>query len=212
MVKIFNDYKHLALNYYSEKVFVAFDTETTGLKASEDFMIEIGAVKFDCGGMIGEPFDMLIKPPVLIPPMIENLTHITNNMVQDCPEEKEALIQFLKYITSDNTILVAHNAPFDLGFINTALERNHFPRLNNTCIDTLQAARWAYPELKLCQQKGQYKLQSLAQRFNLQVKAAHRAFDDAKVCMGIIKQIIRDTMDRQKDMDNLNKGLQLTLF
>ena len=98
MVKIFNDYKHLALNYYSEKVFVAFDTETTGLKASEDFMIEIGAVKFDCGGMIGEPFDMLIRPPVLIPPMIENLTHITNNMVQDCPEEKEALIQFLKYI------------------------------------------------------------------------------------------------------------------
>ena len=79
--KIFNSFRNLAKEFYSGKTFVAFDTETTGLKAEKEFIIEIGAVKFNCDGIIGEPFDILIKPPIELPQFIKDLTHITDKMI-----------------------------------------------------------------------------------------------------------------------------------
>ncbi len=204
--KIFNNFKHLAKEFYSGKVFVAFDTETTGLKASEDYIIEIGAVKFDCNGTIGKPFDILIKPPIELPSFIKDITHITDEMLFDCPCAKEALIDFLSYLGGKETFLIAHNAQFDLGFVNSELQRFNHPELPNKCIDTLNASRWAYPDFIKEQEKGQYKLQSLAKRFNIQVEAAHRAYDDAKVCMELFKKIINDTIDRQLNYGIIQKN------
>ncbi|WP_296030967.1 3'-5' exonuclease [uncultured Treponema sp.] len=213
--KIFNSFRNLAKEFYSGKTFVAFDTETTGLKAEKEFIIEIGAVKFNCDGLIGEPFDILIKPPIELPQFIKDLTHITDEMISCCPSAKEAVPQFLNFIGGKETVLVAHNAQFDLGFVNSELKRFSHPELPNICIDTLNASRWAYPDFIKEQEKGQYKLQSLAKRFGIEAKAAHRANDDARLCMEIFKRIISDTMDRQKNfsMNKIKKNLiQAELF
>ena len=198
--RIIRDYKHLAREFYSGTVFVAFDTETTGLHAESDFMLEIGAVKFSKDGIIGAPFDKTIKPPVPVPQFIEQLTGITDGMAQDGVSESSALLSFLSYLDTQNTVLIAHNAPFDLGFMHAGLERCALGPLKNKCIDTLPLARWAYPKLVLEPQKGQYKLQSLASRFCINVMAAHRASDDARVCMEVFKRILSDTMSVQKDV------------
>lgn len=195
----FTDFKHLARLFYSGRTFVAFDTETTGLHAETDYLIEIGAVRFDCNGIVGEPFDALIKPPVPISDFLCALTHIDNHMVADKPAAAEVLPQFLRYLQDDSPVLVAHNAPFDLGFVNTELQRMTFPPLTNLTVDTLPLARWAYPMLSQEKEKGQYKLQSLAKRFSLEVHAAHRADDDARVCMELFKRILQDTLPVQKD-------------
>lgn len=194
----FTDYKHLAREFYSGKTFIALDTETTGLKASVDYVLEIGAVKFNCDGIIGDPFDILIKPPIPVLPFITNLTGITNEMLKDKGPAGKAMQDFIRFIETDKAYLVAHNAPFDIGFIFSELERNSLPQFKNKVIDTLPLSRWAYPTINETE-KGQYKLQSLAQRFNINVQAAHRAYDDARVCMEIFKQIIKDTMSQQKD-------------
>ena len=195
---LFKDYKHLAREYYSGTVFIAFDTETTGLHASSDFLMEVGAVKFTCEGEVSR-YDQLIKPPVPITPFLTNLTHITNEMVLDKPYASKALPDFMRFLGDSKAILVAHNAPFDLGFVNTELGRMNYPAIPNKCIDTLQLARWAYPEFSKEKESGQYKLQSLAKRFNINVLQAHRADDDARVCMELFKQILKDTMHLQKD-------------
>ncbi len=196
----FRDYEHLAKLFYSGATFVAFDTETTGLESKTDYLTEIGAVKFNYAGEIAT-FDQLIKPPVPIPPFLENLTHITNEMVKNCPDASHALTDFLTFLNGKNTILIAHNAPFDLGFINVQMERMGYPELPNTTIDSLPLARWTYPQLKYESEKGQYKLQNLAKRFNISVHSAHRADDDARVLKEFFLRVIKDSMSRQKDFD-----------
>ncbi len=186
----FSNYKRLADEFYSGRTFVAFDTETTGLKASDDYVIELGAVKFNCEGLIGEPFNVLIKPPVSIPPFITELTHISDFMVKDAPSMKDVIPDFLKYVCTKQTCLVAHNAPFDVKFMNSELVRAGYPELTNLTFDTLKLARWAYPELATMGETGPYKLQNLASRFKIDVKSAHRASDDARVCMELFKKIV----------------------
>lgn len=195
---LFKDYRHLAREYYSGTVFVAFDTETTGLHSETDFLMEIGAVKFSCRGEISR-YDQLIKPPVPVTEFLTNLTHITNEMLQDQISSRAALPDFMRFLGDDKAVLIAHNAPFDLGFINAELGRMSYPPVPNRTIDTLQLARWAYPRLSREKESGQYKLQSLAARFGIQVLSAHRAGDDARVCMEIFKRILKDTMSVQKD-------------
>ncbi|MBP3365525.1 MAG: 3'-5' exonuclease [Treponema sp.] len=211
MAALFKSFRHLAQEFYSGKTFVAFDTETTGLKAETGFVIEIGAVKFSCGSTAFQPFDILIKPPVQLSEFITNLTHITSTMLCGCPCAKEALPEFLDFVGGSETVLVAHNAPFDLGFINSELRRSSMPEMQNTCIDTLQASLWAYPELKNESEKGQYRLQSLAKRFSIPVEAAHRANDDARVCMELFRRILSDTENRQAGFQR-SSMLQKWLF
>ena len=196
---IFSDFSHIAREYYSGKTFVAFDTETTGLKSSEDFLIEIGAVKFNYRGTIGKEFKMLINPPVKISPLITEITNIKQEMLENCPGPEKAVKNFLTYIEGEKTILVAHNAPFDVAFINAELERINFPKLKNIAIDSLPFARWTYPEFQKEEGKGHYKLQALASRFKIHVEAAHRAHDDARVCKELFEKMIKDSMKRQKN-------------
>ena len=202
-IRLFRDFNHMARLFYSGSVFVAFDTETTGLHAESDNLIEIGAVKFDCNGIIGQTFDNLIKPPIPIPSYITEITHIDDNLVQNCRNSHDVVTDFLSYC--QDAILVAHNAPFDVGFINVEMMQHRNSYLKNLIIDTLPLARWAYPDLIKEAEKGQYRLQSLAKRFNITVKNAHRADDDARVCMDIFKKIIEDTLPRQKGIENLNR-------
>lgn len=189
--KYFCDYKRLSALFSSGRMFVAFDTETTGLRAQSDFIIEIGAVKFSRDGLLGEPFDCLVKPPVRIPPIITGITGIDDAMVEGCGGEDEAVWRFARY--AGGAALVAHNAPFDVGFVGAALERALLPPLDNLVVDTLKASRWAYPDLSKSGEKGRYKLQALASFFHIEVTRAHRASDDARVCMELFKRIAKDS-------------------
>ncbi|MBR4245985.1 MAG: ribonuclease H-like domain-containing protein [Treponema sp.] len=208
-LKIFRNYRSLAREFYSGKIFAAFDTETTGLHAATDHLMEIGAVKFNRDGIIGEPFSSLIKPPVPLTPFLQNLTHITPEMLENQSDASTVTFEFLRWLSSDDVILIAHNAPFDMYFINAQLERMNMDALKNTVIDTLPLSRWAYPNLNKNGLEGQYKLQNLASLLNIKVLEAHRAHDDARVCMELFKRIIKDTRPVQKDIE---KQTQESLF
>ncbi len=184
------DYRRMKRLLESGAVFCALDTETTGLKPTEERIIEIGAVKFDADGVIGT-FSTLVNPRVLIPQFCQELTGITNKMVYGQKEFSEIAEDFLSFLGEDS-IIIAHNAQFDLRFVNAELERTGREKLYNKAIDTLRFSRWTYPE------NEHWALQFLAKQLNVEVKSAHRALDDARVCMEIFIHCINDSIDRQK--------------
>jgi DNA polymerase III epsilon subunit family exonuclease len=163
--------------YEGGAVFTAFDTETTGLSAHNDRLLEIGAVQFSKDGILAT-YSQLINPCRAIPYEASQINNITHDMVQDCPTEQDILPDFQKFIGS--SILVAHNANFDLKFINTALERHGHQILENQVEDTVKISRAIFPELE------KYRLQFLAQHFSINPGNAHRATDDARVCMEVL--------------------------
>ena len=188
---LLNDFRRMNRLLQNGAVFCALDTETTGLKPAEERIIEIGAVKFDKNGELGR-FSTLVNPRVLIPHFCQELTGITNKMVFGQKEFKEIADDLLSFL--DESIIIAHNAQFDLRFVNAELERINHDSLLNKAIDTLRFSRWAYPD------NEHWTLQFLAEQLKIEVKAAHRAEDDARVCMELFLHCIKDTMDRQMEI------------
>lgn len=163
--------------YQGGAVFTAFDTETTGLSAHNDRLLEIGAVQFSKDGILAT-YSQLINPCRTIPMGASRINNITHDMVQDCPTEQVILPDFYTFI--GKSILVAHNANFDLKFINTALSRHGHRILENQVEDTVKISRAIFPELE------KHNLQFLAQHFSINPGNAHRATDDARVCMEVL--------------------------
>lgn len=155
-------------------VFVAFDTETTGLSPVSDRLTEIGAVKFDRHGIMAR-FSTLIDPGIPIPPEITELTGISNSMTDGKPPAEAAVEDFLRF--AGGMPLIAHNAGFDISFLTAALSAAGKPAPGNQVIDSKLMAGKVFPGLK------SYSLQKLAAGFGINVISAHRAEDDARVCM-----------------------------
>ena len=199
--RLFRAFRNLAALFEGGRPFVAFDTETTGLKAEDCELLEIGAVKFNRKGLIGEQFSCLIRPEHPISPFITSINHIDGEMVKDAPPAADVVRQFVEY-TGKKSVLVAHNARFDVKFVNANLLRSGEAQLKNLTVDTLTLARWAYPLLAKEGEEGPYRLQSLARRFGIEVFNAHRAADDARVCMELFLKILRDTDSVQKRNGN----------
>lgn len=187
--KIIDDFRKLQSLLDSGATFIAFDTETTGLNSTSDRVIEIGAIKFDKSGVI-DKFETLINPQRSIPTECTEINHITNEMVKDAPLAVDALVSFSEF--AKDSILIAHNVNFDLNFISEELARTKLPALKNKALDTLTFVRWAYPLL------GKYNLQLMARLMNIEVTDAHRAFDDARVCMEVFLKTLSDTKSIQK--------------
>ncbi len=175
--------------------FCVFDTETTGLKAEEERIIEIGAVKFDKTGFIGQ-FGTLIDPEKEISSKITSITGITNGMLSGQPKAEEAVPNFMDF--AKDCILVAHNAPFDLRFMNCELMRLGRPTITSMAIDTLKFARWAYPEF------GHWNQPFLAEALGVKITSAHRAYDDARVCMEIFRKMLDCEKLKKKTTNRLN--------
>lgn len=173
--------------------FVVFDTETTGLNAKADRMIEIGAVRVKDGEILDE-FSEFINPKRNIPEKITQLTGINDAMVADAPEEAEVLKRFIDFCGS--SILVAHNAPFDRAFILNGCERCGYS-FNFTSIDTVPMSRSLLFGLK------NYKLDTVVEHFKLPKFNHHRAIDDAKALAGAFFKLL-ETSEESADVHKIS--------
>lgn len=122
-----------------EQTYVVFDFETTGFNAGgADSIIEIGAVKM-CNGEILEKYDELIKPPQPLKQTITDVTSITNEMLADKDNEENAVKRFIEWF--GDCPMVAHNAKFDVSFLEMAYKKYNLGEFKNTVIDTLELSR-----------------------------------------------------------------------
>ncbi|MFH1009204.1 MAG: helicase C-terminal domain-containing protein [Candidatus Latescibacterota bacterium] len=147
--------------------FVAFDVETTGLDPKSAELLEIGAVRV-VSGKITDRFDQWVKPTRGIPLAIRRLTGITDAVVRDAPEASEAVTRFLAF--AQDTPLVAHNAFFDVSFLNAATDEP----IRETVYDSLELSRILLPRLV------NHKLPTLLGYFECDTGVAHRAGGDAE--------------------------------
>jgi len=157
--------------YLEESTFVVFDVETTGLSAVYDTIIEIAGVKIHRGEVI-DKFESFANPHRPLPKVITDITGITDDMLVDAPEVDDVLKRFYEWIGDD--VLVAHNASFDMGFLNNGLQRINIDPLTNAVIDTLELARFLYPEL------GNHRLNTLCDHLDVELVQHHRAIYDAE--------------------------------
>ena len=167
--------------------FVVVDLETTGTSPTTGAMItEIGAVKIRGGQVLGE-FHTLVNPGSPIPPFITVLTGITDAMVAPAPLFAEVLPAFLEFCGSaDETILIAHNAPFDIGFLKAAADQLSYRWPNFRVLDTVKIARKTLTK----DETPNVKLGTLAQYFGLTEPPTHRALDDARATVEIFHHLL----------------------
>ncbi|MGL5973486.1 MAG: exonuclease domain-containing protein, partial [Oscillospiraceae bacterium] len=161
---------------------VIFDIETTGLSNKTEKITEIGAVKIRDGKII-DSFTKFVNPEKPISAFITKLTGITDNMVKDADLEDKAVAEFLFFCK--DSLLVAHNANFDIGFIKAACRR-HDIAFNNSYLDTVILSQNIFKNLK------NYKLNTLQKHLNLPSFNHHRAYDDAKMLSDIFFKIIEE--------------------
>jgi DNA polymerase III subunit epsilon len=167
-----------------EIAFCVVDLETTGGSASDGAMItEIGAVKVQGGEVLGE-FQTLVNPQAPIPPFIAVLTGITDTMVATAPTIDSALPAFLEF--ASGCVLVAHNAPFDVGFLrHFATEGDYrWPRFE--VLDTVRLARHVVTR----DEAPNCKLSSLARLFQSSTTPNHRALEDARATVDVLHGLI----------------------
>ena len=174
---------------HSGRALVAVDTETTGLSPKRDHVIEVGAVHFGAGGIRDEPFSSLVRCPVPLSPFITQLTGITDAMLSSAPTADQLMPRFLEFVGGGDSILVAHNARFDMGFLNAALERVGLPPLVNDFVDTLPVVRTLMPALRKSGVAHPYGLQNLIRALGLDTARAHRAWDDAASCAKLLLRL-----------------------
>ncbi len=166
-----------------EVIFVVVDLETTGGSAADDAITEFGAVKVRGGEVLGE-FQTLVDPRVPIPAVITLLTGITNAMVADAPRIGSALPAFLEFAAG--SVLVAHNARFDIGFLKAAAARVGAPWPDPAVIDTVHLAR----QLVTRDEAPNHKLSSLARLFRATTTPDHRALHDARATVDVLHGLI----------------------
>lgn len=179
-----------------EAEYVIFDIETTGLSVTSNKIIEIAGVKMKDGKEI-DRFASFINPHERIPYNIQQLTNITDDMVRDAPELEEKLPEFAAFV--GDCVLVAHNARFDIGFIQANLKRLGHPELANPVLDTLELARMLFPSLK------NHRLNTLADKFKVSLDNHHRAIDDSIALGHILFHLLKEAGERgYAKLDRLN--------
>jgi DNA polymerase-3 subunit epsilon len=167
----------------ADVTFVVVDLETTGGAPEGAGITEIGAVKVRGGEQLGE-FSTLVDPGGPVPPFIAVLTGITDAMLIGAPPLAEALPSFLEF--AKGAVLVAHNAPFDVGFLKAACTLHGYPWPNFPVLDTVTLARRALirDEVPNC------KLATLAAYFRTATEPCHRALDDARATVEVLHALL----------------------
>ena len=167
-----------------EATYVIFDLETTGLSSDYDEIIEIGAIKVVQHQII-DSYHTLVKPSSIINDFITSKTNITQAMVEHSPQINDVLPHFLSFI--QGSVLVAHNASFDVGFIRENAKRLKLSFLDVTVIDTLELSR------VLLSQRKSFRLGKVARYFNIAYdeEVAHRADYDVKITHQVFQNLCR---------------------
>lgn len=173
----------------ADATYVVFDVETTGLSAVYDTIIELAAVKMHKGN-VEASFDEFIDPGHPLSNTTINLTGITDEMVRGSKSEEEVLRLFRVF--SEGAILVAHNASFDMGFLNTSYRKYGIPEATNPVIDTLELARYLYPEFK------RFGLGVLSKKFGVNLEQHHRAIYDAEATGHLAWIFVKEAMEHHE--------------
>lgn len=179
-------YNPASLELY-EATYVVFDVETTGLSAVYNDLIQIAASKMHKGNIIAE-FDEFINPGYPLSSFTTDLTGITDEHVRDAKPLEDVLKAFQDFC--EGSVLVAHNASFDVGFMNKNYERHGLSQITQPVIDTLELARNLYPDFK------RHGLGPLTKRFGVTLDHHHMANYDAEATgrlLFIFLQEVRDT-------------------
>ena len=182
----------------SEATYVVFDVETTGLSAVYDTIIELAGVKMYKGNVI-ETFEEFINPGHPLSQTTIQLTGITDDMVRDSKPEKTVLEEFAAF--AEGTILVAHNASFDMGFLNNSYERYGMAEAPQPVIDTLEMSRFLHPQLK------SHRLNTLAKRYGVGLEQHHRAVYDSETTGALCWIFLKEAREEHNILfhDELNK-------
>jgi len=171
----------------SDAEYVVFDIETTGLSVTDNKIIELAGIKMRDGQEI-DRFETFINPHEPIPYNIQQLTNITDDMVRGAPELEPKLKEFIAFV--GDSVLVAHNARFDNGFIQHACKQFGLPPLPNPVLDTLELARFLHPTMK------NHRLNTLAALYKVSLENHHRAIDDTIALGGILNGLLKDAQTR----------------
>lgn len=167
----------------SEVTFVVVDLETTGGSPDTCGITEIGAVKVRGGEVLGE-FQTLVNPGQPVPAFIAVLTGITNAMVADAPRIEQALPAFLEF--ARGSVLVAHNAGFDIGFLKAACARTQIAWPAHQVLDTVRLARHVVTNDEVPNRK----LSALATLFRATTTPNHRALADARATVDVLHGLL----------------------
>jgi DNA polymerase III epsilon subunit family exonuclease len=165
--------------------FVAFDTETTGLWAPSNRIVEIGAVRFRLDDDRSESFQSLVNPERPIPEDVIPIHGITDDMVAEADPIKPVLERFFEFCGSDS-VLIAHNAPFDISFIYFEMDRCALKAVTGPILDTVDIYRRFFPGLP------GYSLESLSRHFGITDTQQHRALADAELVHGLFRHAIKN--------------------
>lgn len=170
--------------------FIVLDLETTGASPAQGCAItEIGAVAVRGGEILAE-FSTFVNPDVPLPEYIINLTGITDEMLCDAPRIAEAYPDFMQFINEysehNAPYFVAHNAPFDIGFLKAAARSLSEPWPKHEVLDTVRFARLVIERSEILN----YKLGTLAEFFQTKALPTHRALDDVKTTVEVLHRLI----------------------
>lgn len=184
----------------SEATYVVFDVETTGLSAIYNDLIQVAASKMYKGNIIAE-FDEFINPGHPLSAFTTELTGITDDHVKNAKPLIQVLKEFQEFCK--DTVLVAHNATFDVGFMNANYERHGLPKISQPVIDTLEFARNLYPEYK------RHGLGPLTKRFGVALEHHHMANYDAEATGRLLFIFIKEVAEKHgvTDLARLNLDL-----
>ena len=176
---------------------VVFDTETTGLSPLSH-VVELGAVKL-MGGRLVDTMVSLVKPPVPIPLKVIRIHGIDDSMVRHAPPFKVVARRFRQFV--EDSVLIAHNAPFDLRVLSVNLQRLGLSLLDNPVLDTRLISRRHFPEV------ADHSLRHLIHVWRSPFKGCHRALADARhtafIFLGMMRKMGLDERDRVKDLFSL---------
>ena len=192
-------YNEVEMNL-SEATYVVFDVETTGLSAIYNDLIQVAASKMYKGNIIAE-FDEFINPGHPLSAFTTELTGITDDHVKNAKPLEQVLQEFQEFCK--DTVLVAHNATFDVGFMNANYERHGLPKITQPVIDTLEFARNLYPEYK------RHGLGPLTKRFGVALEHHHMANYDAEATGRLLFIFIKEVAEKHgvTDLARLNLDL-----
>ena len=183
-----------------DTTYCVLDLETTGLSFRTEKITEVGIMKIKDGEVIDE-FSCFVNPEKPIPQKVVEVTNITDDMVKDAETIDKVFPKILEFV--GDSILVAHNADFDIGFLKYSAKELGYT-LDNTYIDTLRLAKDLFPDFK------KYKLGIIADKLGITVEVAHRALDDVdttvKVFNVMIKMLKEKGAKKIEDIDTLESG------